>query len=175
MAEGARQETLQYIVRLVSTDLDGKRPIYQALTKIKGISHRLGLIIARVFEEKTGIAFYEKIGRLNEEQVKLLEDIIKNPLKYEIPEWAINRQKEFYTGQSRLAIGGELEFVIREDLKRLNKIKSYRGLRHAWGLTVRGQRTKSTHRGKGPTVGVMKKEAKKAGSKEKAESKSPKK
>ena len=175
MAEETKQETIRYIVRIASTDLDGKKPIHHALTKIKGISHRIGLIIARVFEKETGIAFDEKIGKLSEEQVKLLESIIKDPLKYGIPEWALNRRREFYTGSSRLAIMGDLEFAIREDIKRLNKIKSYRGLRHAWGLPVRGQRTKSTHRGKGPTVGVMKKEAKKGGGKKKSESKSSKK
>jgi len=31
-----------------------------------------------------------------------------------------------------------------------------------WGLPVRGQRTKSTHRGKGGTVGVSKKDTKAA-------------
>ena len=60
---------------------------------------------------------------------------------------------------------GDLEFTTRKDIQRLSEIKSYRGLRHGWGLTVRGQRTRSTHRGKGPVVGVMKKEVKKAMSK----------
>ena len=41
----------------------------------------------------------------------------------------------------------------------MSETKSYKGLRHTWGLTVRGQRTKSTHRGKGGVVGVLKKDA----------------
>lgn len=36
------------------------------------------------------------------------------------------------------------------------KIKAHRGLRHHWGLRVRGQRTKTTGR-RGRTVGVSKK------------------
>ncbi|MBI2597713.1 MAG: 30S ribosomal protein S13 [Candidatus Diapherotrites archaeon] len=55
-----------------------------------------------------------------------------------------------------------MEFSKRQDFQRLSEIKTYRGLRHGWGLPVRGQRTKSTHRGKGPVVGVLKKEAKEA-------------
>jgi len=53
----------------------------------------------------------------------------------------------------------DLDFSVRTDIQRLADIKSYRGLRLSWGLTVRGQRTKSTHRGKGTVVGVMKKDA----------------
>ncbi|KHJ97232.1 ribosomal protein S13p/S18e [Oesophagostomum dentatum] len=45
---------------------------------------------------------------------------------------------------------------LREDLERLKKIRLHRGLRHYWGLRVRGQHTKTTGR-KGRTVGVSKK------------------
>ena len=41
----------------------------------------------------------------------------------------------------------------------MKKIKSYKGMRHAYGLPVRGQRTRGNFR-KGVTVGVMKKAAK---------------
>ena len=47
------------------------------------------------------------------------------------------------------------------DLKRLKKIKSYKGIRHSLGLPVRGQRTRSnarTKRGKRKTVGALKKD-----------------
>jgi len=45
------------------------------------------------------------------------------------------------------------------DIKRLKKVKSYRGMRHAFGLPVRGQRTRSHFR-KGRSVGVQKKKVK---------------
>lgn len=159
------KEQIRYIVRIAAKDLNGTEPIYKALTDIKGIGHRTGMIFARVFERETGIAFDEKIGKLNDEQVKLLESIIKDPLKFGVPEWALNRRKDFYTGETKHLTAGDLDFAIREDIKRLNKIKSYRGLRHAWGLPVRGQRTRSTHRGKGPTIGVHRKEARQSGKK----------
>ena len=38
----------------------------------------------------------------------------------------------------------------------MKKIRTHRGLRHYWGLKVRGQRTKTTGR-RGATVGVTKK------------------
>ena len=49
-----------------------------------------------------------------------------------------------------------LETKLREDIERMYKIKANRGLRHKWGLRVRGQHTKTTGRG-GATVGVERK------------------
>jgi small subunit ribosomal protein S18e len=43
--------------------------------------------------------------------------------------------------------------MLRDDLERLKKIRNHRGLRHYWGLRVRGQHTKTTGRA-GKTVGV---------------------
>ena len=57
---------------------------------------------------------------------------------------------------------GDLKREIRESISRLRAIKCYRGLRHAVGLPVRGQRTKSnarTRKGKRKTVGSLTKEA----------------
>ena len=50
----------------------------------------------------------------------------------------------------------DTESKLREDLERLKKIRAHRGLRHFWGLRVRGQHTKTTGR-RGRTVGVSKK------------------
>lgn len=151
----------RHIVRITGKDINGNKPIYHALTQITGIGSRFGRVIAKKFEEKTGTKFDSKIGEINEQEEKIIEDIILNPLKYGIPAWMLNRRKDIETGEDLHLTMGELYFKQREDLKRLNRIKSYRGLRHSWGLPVRGQRTKSTHRGKGPVVGVTKKDAKK--------------
>lgn len=59
-------------------------------------------------------------------------------------------------------VGGQLRRVIRDNIDRLRRIGSYRGLRHRQGLPVRGQRTKTnarTGRGKRKTVGAIAKEA----------------
>lgn len=60
-----------------------------------------------------------------------------------------------------IKIEGDLRGEIFEDVKRLKNISSYRGLRHAKSLPVRGQRTRSnarTKRGKRVTIGAIKKE-----------------
>ena len=57
---------------------------------------------------------------------------------------------------------GDLKVEIQGNIKRLREIGSYRGIRHARNLPVRGQRTKSnarTKRGKRMTIGAIKKEA----------------
>ena len=52
----------------------------------------------------------------------------------------------------------ELKMTLDEDLNRMKKVKSYKGIRHASGHKVRGQRTYSNGR-KGLALGVSKKRA----------------
>lgn len=160
--EAGGKAEIRYIVRIAGKDLDGSIPVYRAICAIKGINHRTAKMVAAIFERNAGIAFDCKLGEIDEGKAKALEEIILNPAKYGIPSWAMNRQHDRESGGNMHLVGGELEFSIRKDLQRLAAIKSYRGLRHSWGLTVRGQRTRSTHRGKGGVVGVIKKDMKKA-------------
>lgn len=58
-------------------------------------------------------------------------------------------------------IEGDLRQVVSDNINRLKRIRSYRGLRHHLGLPVRGQRTRSnarTKRGMRRTVGSLTKE-----------------
>jgi small subunit ribosomal protein S13 len=58
-------------------------------------------------------------------------------------------------------IEGNLRRQINDNIDRLKRVKSYRGLRHSMGLPSRGQRTRSnarTRKGKRKTVGAMTKE-----------------
>ena len=59
-------------------------------------------------------------------------------------------------------VEGDLRKEVQQNIARLKEIGSYRGHRHAKGLPVRGQRTRTnarTKKGKRKTVGAMKKEA----------------
>ncbi|MEY5015158.1 MAG: ribosomal protein [Verrucomicrobiota bacterium] len=59
---------------------------------------------------------------------------------------------------SGLAIEGDLRREIQSNLKRLQAINCYRGIRHRRGLPVRGQRTSTnarTRKGPRKTVGVQ--------------------
>ena len=85
--------------------------------------------------------------------------IVQNPRHYKIPDWFLNRQKDIKDGKYSQVTSNALDNKFREDLERLKKIRSHRGLRHYWGVRVRGQHTKTTGR-RGRTVGVAKKKAK---------------
>ena len=70
--------------------------------------------------------------------------------------FAARRQKDIKDGRFTQIVSNVLDTKLREDLERLKKIRNHRGLRHYWGLRVRGQHTKTTGR-RGRTVGVSKK------------------
>jgi ribosomal protein S13 len=146
-----------YIVRVIGKDLDGTKSIDLALQGIKGIGQRMGGIIANEFRKENQIAKERLLGELTDAEVKKLEEVIIAPQKHKLPSWTLNRQRDFEEGLDKHLTMNDLAFALRNDLTRLAEIKSYKGLRHMWGLTVRGQKTKSKHRGKGGVVSVSKK------------------
>ncbi len=137
------------MVRIVGTDISGEKRIKYGLTSIKGIGIRMANAISVI----TNLDPNEKIGNLSDEDMEKLEGIIKDIDVELIPNWMMNRQKDIKTGENNHLTGPDLTMALREDLNRLKKIKSYRGLRRELGLKVRGQRTRSTGR-KGISVGV---------------------
>lgn len=148
-----------YIVRVLGKDLDGTKNIETGLQGIKGIGQRMGGIIAAKFRSENNVSGERRLGELTPEEVKQVEDILLHPSKHGVPSWMLNRQKDLETGDNKHLTMNDLAFSLRNDLTRMAEIKSYKGLRHMWGLPVRGQKTKSKHRGKGGVVGVTKKDA----------------
>jgi len=167
----AQEQELRLIVRIMNKDLDGNLPIHRALMKIKGLSHRMARIMAYAFEKNCKIPFDETLGKLPEEMDKKLEEIVASPEKFGIPAWSFNRRKEFETGKNSHHVMVDLDFDLRKDLERMKIIKSYKGIRHMYGLPVRGQRTRSSFRKRGSTVGVIKKDVKKAAAPAKSDDK----
>ena len=141
-----REETL---VRILSTDIPGNKTIYAGLTRIKGVawafSHALCAVL-KLDKNRT-------IASLSKEEIEKISVFIKNPV---VPKFLLNRRFDIDTGESKHLIGSDLDLKKEFDIKRLKKIRSYRGLRHAIGAPVRGQRTRSHFR-KNKVVGVMKK------------------
>jgi ribosomal protein S13 len=95
-------------------------------------------------------------GELTTEELERIVTILQTPTQYKIPGWFLNRQRDITDGKDSQVVSNGLDSKLREDLERLKKIRSHRGLRHYWGLRVRGQHTKTTGR-RGRTVGVSKK------------------
>lgn len=153
------EKGFKHIVRVFKTDLEGEKYIVDSLRKIKGVSFSFANMACRAAQIKPN----KKTGNLSDEEIVRLNDVIKNAGKY-APEWVLNRRKDIETGQDRHLLGPDLDFSEETDIRNLKKIKSYRGIRHAMGLPLRGQRTRSNFRknkGRGP--GVIKKKGKKRG------------
>ncbi|MFT4311813.1 MAG: 30S ribosomal protein S13 [Candidatus Woesearchaeota archaeon] len=134
------EQKIKYIVRVANTDLDGTKPTLVALCKIKGVSKSFANAVC----VKTGVDRVQKLGLLEEPKVQAMSELILQPKGF--PTWMFNRQKDYETGQDVHLLGGDLTFTQENDVKREKQVKSYKGMRHAWGLTVRGQRTSSNHR-----------------------------
>merc|ERR1712165_218056 len=142
----------QHILRVMNTNIDGKRNIMFAMTAIKGIGRRYANIVLK----KADIDQTKRAGELSKEDIDKIVTIMQNPRQYKIPDWCLNRQKDIKDGKTGQMMSNMLDNKLREDLERLKKIRAHRGLRHYWGLRVRGQHTKTTGR-RGRTVGVSKK------------------
>lgn len=143
------------LVRILSEDIEGGMRVYAGLTKIKGVSWGMANAVCK----KLGIDKSRKIGSLSSEEIKKITEFIKNP---QVPHYLLNRRKDFETGEDRHVSGSNLELQKEFDIKRLKKIKSYRGMRHAAGLPTRGQRTKSHFRKNRPKGAGIKSKGKKA-------------
>lgn len=160
--------------------MDGKVKVPFALRTIKGIGRRFAVLVCH----KAQIDVNRRAGELNEDEVNKVCDIFAKPtgkyltflfprstfvtrqlidyndlcvsLEYGIPEWFLNRQRCIKDGTTTQIFSNIVDTRLREDLERMKKIRKHRGLRHFWGIKVRGQRTKSTGR-TGKTLGVTKK------------------
>lgn len=158
----AGKEEFKYIVRIANTDLDGNKQIIHALTKIKGVSFMYANLLCGL----ANVPKRKKTGELSDSEINKLSDVLKDPMKNEVPKWMMNRRKDYETGEDKHLITVDLTFTKDNDIKKLKKIKSYRGLRHQWGLPLRGQRTRSNFRRnkrKGGSLGVKRSpQAKKA-------------
>lgn len=71
---------------------------------------------------------------------------MQNPAQFKIPTWFLNRQRDLNDGKNSHIVSNQIDQKMRDDLERLKKIRTHRGLRHHWGLRVRGQHTKTTGR-----------------------------
>ncbi|QLG26852.1 30S ribosomal protein S13 [Halorarum halophilum] len=141
-------EDLQYFVRIGQTDLDGTKTVERSLTEMKGIGQRTARLVAETADVDRTATF----GRLDDESIDAVVDVVEH-LEDHVPSWMVNRQKDFFTGETTHRTGGDLQEKRRHDINRMKMIDSYKGTRHKRGQKVRGQRTKSTGRTEG-TIGV---------------------
>ena len=113
------------MARIAGVDLPKDKRVEIGLTYILGI----GQTSAKKILEQTGIDPNTRIKNLTEAEESLLRECI----------------------DKNYVVEGDLRRTVALDIKRLQEIGSYRGLRHRRGLPVRGQRSKTNARTrKGP-------------------------
>jgi small subunit ribosomal protein S13 len=157
----AEEQKIRHLVRLANADLSGKKDILYALKNVKGV----GIMLSNAALRIANIPLSKKVGYLSDQEIKKIEEILKNPKKYGVPIWMLNRRKDMETGEDKHLLGAELQFTRDTDIKMMKKARTYRGVRHMYGLPTRGQRTRSNFRSnKGKVMGVKRsKVGKKAG------------
>lgn len=156
--QAKEDKSAQSIVRIAGKDVDGALPIIRALNKIKGINYTLSNALAKAIESNTSIKRTTSVSSLSEKDMGLIEEIIKNPDKFGVPKYFLNKQKSFDNGQDMHFVGNDLVFSTRQDINRKINNRTWVGYRHQYGQKVRGQHTRTTGR-TGITVGVTKSKA----------------
>src|SRR5665811_30183 len=125
------------MARIAGIDIPREKRVEVALTYIYG----LGLPTSQKILVQANINPDTRVRDLTEDQVNRLREIIDRRYKVE----------------------GDLRRETALNIKRLQEIGSYRGLRHRRNLPVRGQRTKTNarqRRGPKKTVGARRKTTK---------------
>ncbi|MEC8044206.1 MAG: 30S ribosomal protein S13 [Verrucomicrobiota bacterium] len=123
------------MARLLGVDIPNRKKIEFSLRYIYGI----GPTRAKAILDATGIDPDRRTSELNEQELSSISN---------------------YIIEQKLMVEGDLRRAITNNLKRLQSIRCYRGLRHQRGLPVRGQRTITnarTRKGGRKTVGVVRK------------------
>ncbi len=127
--------------RLLGVEIPADKRIEASLTYIYGV----GPSTAKRVLEQTNIDPNLRAKDLTPQQINEIIQMITN---------------------NKLPIEGDLRREVQSNLKRLQAINCYRGIRHRRGLPVRGQRTSTnarTRKGPRKTVGVIRNKDAKTG------------
>ena len=120
------------MARIAGVDLPREKRIEIGLTYIYGI----GRVSATKILEKAGVNPDTRVRELTDDEVKSIAEVI----------------------DADYMVEGDLRREIALNIKRLQEIGCYRGIRHRKGLPVRGQKTKTNARTrKGPKKTVANK------------------
>lgn len=120
--------------RITGVDIPENKKVKISLTHIYGVGRKVAMDLCKL---------------ANVDSEKKAKDLTREELT------RLQRALDRFTTE------GNLRRLIRDNIERLKRIGTYRGLRHIMGLPVRGQRTRvnaRTRRGKRKTVGALSKE-----------------
>jgi small subunit ribosomal protein S13 len=147
----APRTEFKHMLRIAGQDIDGSKNLLSALLQIKGVGTRLAWAVAKLLDLDPDM----RVGFLSEGDVKRIEDVLKDPIKHGLPAWYLNYPRDLEDDKPKQLTGSDLTLKVKSDIRLMQEIKCWRGVRHSLGLKVRGQRTRTTGR-TGTTVGVRK-------------------
>merc|ERR1712199_88241 len=90
-----------HILRVLSTNVDGKQKVAFAMTAIKGVGRRFSDICCK----KADIFLDKRPGELTNDEIERLVTVIQNPQQFKIPKWMLNRRKDHKDGQDTKTTG----------------------------------------------------------------------
>ena len=134
----------QHILRIMGTNVTGVRHVPFALTAITGLGRRYAILCC----QKAGVDITKRAGELTIDEIEKIVNCVHFPEAHQIPEFFLNRRKDFKTGKTTHLSAQNFAGKLRDDLERMKKMRRHRGLRHYWGTRVRGQHTCTTGRGR---------------------------
>jgi len=142
----------KYLVRIHGSNLHGTKNVVYGLCGIKGIGESLAQAVIKAL----GLNPSMRLGKISDADLERLVKAVENPGEVGIPTWMFNRRKDRETGEDIHLLGSDLTIRQRDDIELMKDTGSWKGNRHARGLKVRGQRTKTSAR-KGRVIGVSRK------------------
>ena len=122
------------MARISGVNIPTNKKINIALTYIFGIGNKVASDIC----SEASVDITKRVSELNDEELNIIRDLI----------------------DQKHTVEGDLRRKISLDIKRLNDLGCYRGLRHRKKLPVRGQRTHTnarTRKGKAVAIAGKKK------------------
>jgi small subunit ribosomal protein S13 len=122
------------MARISGVNIPTNKKVHIALTYIFGIGKKIASNIC----EEASVDVSKRVSELNDDELNKIRDLIDN----------------------NHSVEGDLRRKISMDIKRLNDLGCYRGLRHRKKLPVRGQRTHTnarTRKGKAVAIAGKKK------------------
>lgn len=81
-----------------------------ALTSIKGIGRRFANIVCK----KVGIDMNKRAGEISAAEINGLMTIVRNPRQFKIPNWFLNRKKDYKDGKYSQVTSNALDMKLRQ-------------------------------------------------------------
>jgi small subunit ribosomal protein S18e len=64
-----------------------------------------------------------RAGELSAEEMDRLMAVVHNPRQFKVPDWFLNRKKDYKDGRFSQVVSNAVDMKLRDDLERLKKIR----------------------------------------------------